>query len=239
MHNYRWWSVFSNGVVSVLALLCASSALAAVNIDRTRVIFSASDMTQSLNLSNDSETPMLIQVWADNGDPHSTPDINRTPIVAIPPVFKMLPGELRALKLILTSRQTLPTDKESLFWLNIYQIAPGTPASQAEEAKVMLPLRLRMKMIIRPAALKAPHEGDEQKLRFSRTGNGVHIDNPTPWFMSLSLHVNGEQKPVSTMVDPHATLDIPLSVPITPGETLHYDVTTDDGNYRQYQAVIH
>ncbi|MFD2021241.1 fimbria/pilus periplasmic chaperone [Pseudocitrobacter faecalis] len=102
MRNYKWWSVFSK-----VALLLAFSAQvsAAVNVDRTRIVFSARDVARTLNLSNDGAMPMVIQVWADDGDPASTPDVNPTPVVVIPPVFKMLPGELRSLKLMLASRQ--------------------------------------------------------------------------------------------------------------------------------------
>jgi P pilus assembly protein, chaperone PapD len=238
MHSYRWWSVFSKASLLALAFVITSPASAVVNVDRTRLIFSENDVAQSLNLSNDGTTPRVIQVWADNGDPHSSPDVNPTPIVAIPPVFKIQPGELRSLKLMLSSRQALPTDRESQYWLNIYQIAPNDADSQNKEPKVQLPLRLRMKIFIRPAGLKAPHEEDEQKLQFTQAGDHLRIRNPTPWFMSLSLHIGGQPKPISVMVSPLGTFEMPWSPSMNPGEKLRYDVITDDGNYRSYQAAL-
>ncbi len=53
--------------------------------------------------------------------------------------------------------------------------------------KLILPLRLRLKVFIRPAGLKVPTEKDEQRLHFSATSHGVMITNPTPWYMSLVI----------------------------------------------------
>ncbi|UYW74363.1 fimbrial assembly chaperone [Pseudocitrobacter faecalis] len=235
MRNYKWWSVFSK-----VALLLAFSAQvsAAVNVDRTRIVFSARDVARTLNLSNDGAMPMVIQVWADNGDPASTPDVNPTPVVVIPPVFKMLPGELRSLKLMLASRQGLAEDRETLFWLNIYQIAPDNAASGREGQKVILPLRLRMKIFIRPAGLPPPEEKDERGLRFRVSEEMLRVENPSPWYMSLSLHLPGQQKPTSMMIAPHAQEQITRPATLNAGSRLVYDVITDDGNYRRYQANL-
>jgi P pilus assembly chaperone PapD len=234
MRSCKWWSVFSSAFAALV--LCAGQANAAVNIDRTRLIFSSSDAVQSLNLSNDGDTPMLIQAWTDNGDADSSPDSSSTPVVVVPPVFRMLPGELRSLRLMLSSRQTLPTDKESLFWLNVYQIPPNTQATSGSSRKVILPLRLRLKVLIRPTGLAAPKESDEQQLRFTLNGNQLRIENPTPWFMSLTVHPGAQKAVGGLMVAPKAGLDVPLSAPLTTGEKVVYDVNTDSGNARSYSV---
>ncbi|MCE9891169.1 fimbria/pilus periplasmic chaperone, partial [Kluyvera intermedia] len=94
MRSSRWWSVFNN-IFCGLLWLAAMQSIAAVNVDSTRVIFAAQEQQQTLNLSNDGSTPMLLQVWTDFGDPQVTPDRVVTPVVVLPPLFKMLPGELR------------------------------------------------------------------------------------------------------------------------------------------------
>jgi P pilus assembly chaperone PapD len=93
---------------------------------------------------------MLLQVWTDAGETASSPDSSRTPLVVLPPVFKMQPDELRTLRVMLSSRRSLPEDRESLFWLNIYQIPPELNATESVTAKLVLPLRLRLKVFIRP-----------------------------------------------------------------------------------------
>ncbi|HEY2451248.1 MAG TPA: fimbrial assembly chaperone [Scandinavium sp.] len=236
MRSCRWWSVFSSAFAALA--LYTVQANAAVNIDRTRLIFSSSDAVQSLNLSNDSGTPMLIQAWTDKGDADSSPDSSSTPVVVVPPVFRMLPGELRSLRLMLSSRHTLASDRESLFWLNVYQIPPNTQAASGGARKVILPLplRLRLKVLIRPAGLAVPQESDEQQLRFTLNGNQLRIENPTPWFMSLTIHPGAQKAVGGLMVAPKAWLDVPLSAPLTAGEKVVYDVITDSGNTRSYSV---
>lgn len=132
MRSYRQWLVFSKAVLALLLLAGVNSApFAAVNVDRTRLVFAANDIAQSLTLANDSVTPMLLQVWTDAGETASSPDNSRTPLVVLPPVFKMQPDELRTLRVMLSSRRSLPEDRESLFWLNIYQIPPELSATKA------------------------------------------------------------------------------------------------------------
>ncbi len=99
------------------------------------LFFASDEVAQSLTLSNDNTTPMLLQVWTDAGNIDASPDNSKTPLVALPPVFKMQPGELRTLRLLLSSRQQLATDRESLFWLNIYQIPPVTQDIKKPPAK--------------------------------------------------------------------------------------------------------
>ncbi|MFG6653926.1 fimbrial assembly chaperone [Scandinavium sp. M-37] len=234
MRSYRWWSVFSKACVGLAFSIATASA--AVNIDRTRLIFASADQVQSLNLSNDSATPMLIQAWTDNGDPNASPDTSHTPLVVMPPVFRMLPGELRSLRLMLSSRQKLAADRESQFWLNIYQIPPNTRPADNGTRKVILPLRLRLKVFIRPAGLAAPQERDEQQLRFILNGSTLRIENPTPWFMSLSVQP-GRQKAISgLMVAPKAMLEVPLNAALNAGEKVSYEVITDSGNTRSYRV---
>jgi P pilus assembly chaperone PapD len=238
MRNYRWWSVFSKACIALA--ISSATASAAVNIDRTRLIFSSSDQVQSLNLSNDSATPMLIQAWTDTGDTASSPDTSTTPVVVVPPVFRMLPGELRSLRLMLSSRKLLAEDRESQFWLNVYQIPPNTqPATGDTAKKVILPLRLRLKVFIRPAGLAAPQQSDEQQLRFTLNDRTLRIENPTPWFMSLNVQP-GKQKAIGgLMVAPKAALEVPLNGPLLAGEKVTYEVITDSGNTHSYSVSPH
>ncbi|EPH2695296.1 fimbrial assembly chaperone [Klebsiella aerogenes] len=239
MRSFRQWSAFSKALV--LALLAAAGttrpALAIVNVEKTRVIFAAGEMSQAITLSNDGETPMLLQTWSDNGDIGSTPDSRDTPVVVLPPVFKMQPGELRSLRLMLTSRKNLAADRESLFWLNLYQIPPNTKTADAGSRQVILPLRLRLKVFVRPANLKAPTAEAEQQLKFSVEGKTITIDNPTPWFMSLSIWPGSQKSIDNLLIPPKSGQKIASNQLLQRGDTIHYSVIGDDGNTRNYAAT--
>jgi P pilus assembly chaperone PapD len=239
MRNYKRWLVFSKYWLACwLVFGLTTSAHGVVNADRTRVIFSASDMAQSLNLSNDGATPALVQVWTDLGDPRVPPDKVSTPVIVTPPVFKMQPHEIRSLRLLLTARQSLPADKESVFWLNIFQIQPESEQARKAGQKVVLPLRLRMKVFIRPAGLGAPDNAQYQRLQFSARNGQLQITNPTAWYMSLEVQLVGQQAVSNLMVAPEGQLSVPLPVQVKPGQQLNYRVITDDGNSRNYQGHI-
>ncbi|HEJ7645912.1 fimbrial assembly chaperone [Klebsiella oxytoca] len=239
MRSYRQWLVFSKAVLALLLLAGVNSApFAAVNVDRTRLVFAANDIAQSLTLANDSVTPMLLQVWTDAGETASSPDNSRTPLVVLPPVFKMQPDELRTLRVMLSSRRSLPEDRESLFWLNIYQIQPELSATKSATRKLVLPLRLRLKVFIRPTGLKAPTANDEQKLRFSIASQGITITNPTPWYMSLTVTATKGIRIGSIMLAPYERRDVVLSQAPAVGTTVNYAVINDSGNWRTYTATI-
>ncbi|WP_052285316.1 fimbrial assembly chaperone [Kluyvera genomosp. 1] len=238
MHSCKWWSVFNNYIVGGLLLFVTTPGLAAVNVDRMRVIFAADEQEQTLNLSNDSRTPMLLQVWTDNGDPRVTPDQVVTPVVVLPPLFKMLPGEIRALRLVLTTHSDLPDDRESVFWLNVFQMAPMLSDDSSRQEKITLPLRLRLKVFVRPHDLQAPQPQDEKALRFSLTNGGLNIINPTAWHMSLAVTLPGQPPINNLMVSPRDGLMVPLVAPVPSGSIIHYRVITDDGNFREYQQRL-
>ncbi|ELK0739265.1 fimbrial assembly chaperone [Klebsiella oxytoca] len=239
MRSYRQWLVFSKAVLALLLLAGVNSApFAAVNVDRTRLVFAANDIAQSLTLANDSVTPMLLQVWTDAGETASSPDSSRTPLVVLPPVFKMQPDELRTLRVMLSSRRSLPEDRESLFWLNIYQIPPELSATKSATRKLVLPLRLRLKVFIRPTGLKAPTANDEQKLRFSIASQGITITNPTPWYMSLTVTATKGIRIGYIMLAPYERRDVVLSQAPAVGTTVNYAVINDSGNWRTYTATI-
>jgi P pilus assembly chaperone PapD len=127
MRSYKLLSAFSKQIIIVKWLCCILFALAqpgfaVVNVEGTRVIFNAGEMVSSVNLINSAEEPTLVQLWFDDGDIFIPPESVRMPIIAVPPVFRLQPSELRDVKLQLISRDIFPQDKESLYWLNIYQL---------------------------------------------------------------------------------------------------------------------
>lgn len=159
MRSYRQWLVFSKALLALLLLAGITPApFAAVNVDRTRIVFAANDVVQSLTLTNDSVTPMLLQVWTDAGETASSPDSSRTPLVVLPPVFKMQPDELRTLRVMLSSRRSLPGDRESLFWLNIYQIPPRAECNRQRHSQISVTPAITVKGIYSSARLKGPHQ---------------------------------------------------------------------------------
>ena len=235
MRSYKWWSVFNKVTVAAGIMLCSTAfhASAVVNAEKTRVVFNSGSIAESLSLVNSEKEPVVVQVWTDNGDPTVSPDQVHTPVVINPPVFKMKPGEIRNIRLLLVSAGSLPQDRESVYWLNIYQIPPNTETQHTGEKKIVLPLKIRMKVFVRPEKIGELQENDAQKLQFSidrESGNKtLLIQNPTPWHLTLSSLRSGKTALPGVMVAPFTSERVEIPADKTLADKVDYDVINDNG----------
>ena len=235
MRSYKWWSVFNKVTVAAGIMLCCTAfhASAVVNAEKTRVVFNSGSIAESLSLVNSEKEPVVVQVWTDNGDPTVSPDQVHTPVVINPPVFKMKPGEIRNIRLLLVSAGSLPQDRESVYWLNIYQIPPNTETQHKGEKKIVLPLKIRMKVFVRPEKIGELQENDAQKLQFSidhEPGNKtLLIQNPTPWHLTLSSLRSGKTALPGVMVAPFTSERVEIPADKTLADKVEYDVINDNG----------
>lgn len=163
---------------------------AVVNLSATRVVFDKGAASASITLVNSADYPVMVQAWIDDGDPQGTPQTASSPLVVLPPIFRLAPLEQRTIRL-LTSGKGLPKDRESLFWLNVYEIPPNQPAVDSE--KLLLAFRTQLKVLWRPEGIDKLREDTGNKLRFSRSGDSLIVANPTPWNITLAELKMGSQ----------------------------------------------
>ncbi|WP_447752610.1 fimbrial biogenesis chaperone [Pseudomonas nicosulfuronedens] len=169
-----------------LALLVGMPVHGGVTAERTRVIFDEGQREASLALVNQNSYPVIVQTWIDDGDLDAAPQTAQAPILPLPPVFRLNPGQQRSLRLLHTG-EMLPRDRESLYWLNLYEIPPqsGTPLSEGE-SRLTVTLRTQMKVLYRPRALAKDAEEAPRQLVFRRLGNAIQVENPTAYFITLA-----------------------------------------------------
>ncbi|MFS7307672.1 fimbria/pilus periplasmic chaperone [Rahnella inusitata] len=235
MHNYKWSSVFNKVAIAACIMLCSTAfhAGAVVNAEKTRVVFSSGSISESLSLVNSEKEPVVVQVWTDNGDPTVNPDQVQTPIVINPPVFKMKPGEIRNIRMLLVSAGSLPQDRESLYWLNIYQIPPNTETQHKGEKRVVLPLKIRMKVFVRPEKMGELEESDVRKLHFavqqSTGGKTLVIKNPTPWHLTISSLKSGLTELPNLMLEPFSSQSVEIPKDKVLAHEIDFEVINDNG----------
>lgn len=211
--------------LSLLAALALGSSVmtqASVIITGTRVVYPASQKEVTIRFENKNQKPALVQVWLDTGDENVIPEQARVPFLATPPIFRMEPGKQQVVRLTYTG-EPLPTDKESLFWLNMLEVPPKA-ADGPESNQLQLAFRTRIKVFFRPGELPyAPAQATE-KLRWrlvpGEDGPALEVHNPTPYhlnFDSVELLVAGQRhaKPIGqvgsqNMVNPQADNRFPL-----------------------------
>lgn len=179
-------------------LMSAFSTRAGLIAASTRVIFNEGQTQQSLMLVNTNSWPVMVQTWVDNGDADvDAPARFKAPFVAVPTLFSLEPKGMQGLRL-LYNQQMLPKDRESVFWLNLYEMPPKSSTSAPDARSVILTMNTQMKIFWRPKGLGAPVDM-AKKIRFSVTNSGKSMEivchNASPWhvsFAGLSL-LHGEK----------------------------------------------
>ncbi|AZF20919.1 Putative fimbrial chaperone [Pseudomonas sp. R3-52-08] len=172
----------------LLAACSMSSAVAGVMIDGTRVIYPAMEREVTVKLTNKGQKPGLMQVWIDRGDAQSRPQDADAPFLVTPPIFRLDPQKGQSVRIVFTG-ETLPQDRESLFWFNALEIPPIPQGASAGANMMQIAVRSRLKMFYRPVALSGDVRSAVSRMKWSvqRVDKGYVLrgDNPTPYHLSF------------------------------------------------------
>ncbi len=232
----------------VLLVASALSAHAEIVIDRTRVIYPTDAREVTLTLQNEAEGPRLVQLWIDQGDGQQSPELTDVPFTFNAPIVRIEAGKRSAPRLFLDadSREGLPNDRESLYWLNVLSIAPSAEKQEAV-GNVQFAFRTRIKLFLRPASLKAPINEAPGKLQWRRAGHeAVHVSNPGPYHVTLSSITWHDQAGALSTDDPpmlgpfeSARVTLSRTGPASSDPRLLTFTTLDDLGYSQsHQAAV-
>ncbi len=178
---------------SLLALL--PTAQADMIIETTRVIYPEAKREVSFKVVNVSkERAAFVQMWLDEGNAAAAPEEAITPFNLTPPVAKLKANSSQAVRLVFTG-ETLPADRESVFWFNMLEL----PEKSNVENKLSFAVRTRIKVFYRPKSLKGdpPQYMDQISWKVvKKDGNWVaEGTNPSPYnmsFFSLSFGEGGK-----------------------------------------------
>lgn len=205
--------------ISLFTLI--NTAYAGVIIGGTRVIYNEGNKDVSISVENPDKIPYLIQSWIDNKDEKKQSDFTITP-----PLFRLNADRTNALRIFLTENK-LPSDRESLFWLNIKTI----PATERTENSLQIAFKTQMKLIYRPKALKDVNFIEEQKkLVWSKSGNKITVNNPTPYFMNFqSISFDGTKANDVSYAAPFSSATFEVNNSNTNG-TIKWEVINDYGS---------
>jgi len=189
---------------------------------------------------NANRYPVLVQAWIDDGDVLASPEDSKAPIIVLPPIFRMAPHDQASVRLI-NPGTTFPADRESLFWLNLYEM-PATQKRDASAAQtVVVTMRTQIKVFVRPGKLPYPEADLPKHLTFSLVRHPdkltLQIGNPTPYYATIgSLQLTIEGAPRTEAVDmiapfSHASVDLG-ALQGTAGERAKvlFTLLNDEGN---------
>jgi fimbrial chaperone protein len=221
------------GLAMLVLLMCTQPITAhavadivgGVSLGQTRVVFLSTDKAQSLMVKNTDSRAYLIQSHVESPVDETVPST----FVVTPPLFLLKPDSRQLLR-ILPPAASLPTDRESLFYLSIIAI-PSQEDKGKTSAQVSMGLRFMLKLFYRPAALEIMPASAVCALRFHRERQGIRVDNPTPYFQTLG-QLTFNRAPVNLHIQP--SMLNPMSSHLYPASDvvkhIKWQVITDYGS---------
>nr|WP_304187463.1 molecular chaperone [Hafnia alvei] len=188
----------------LLSALLTANGYAGIMIGGTRFIYhEENEKGLSFLVKNSDNSPYLIQtkILPDNTQGNNIqqalPNSGLANFVATPPLLPLRKKQENYIRVIRTEGK-LPNDRESLFQLSITAIPSGRPTGN----DLQLAIRSRYKLIYRPSGLKGETNQAYQQLRWQRHGDLVTVENPTPYYVTFQMDINGKLQPAKGVVAP-------------------------------------
>ncbi|RZI91589.1 MAG: molecular chaperone [Pseudomonas sp.] len=157
-------------------------AQAALTVSTTRIVFDSDKRSTSVVIANPSPRPYAVQTWINTSkDDTDTP----VPLATSPGLFRLDPRKEQMVQ-IRRLPNTLPKDRETLFYLNVQEIPEANP----DQANVLnIALRTRLKLFYRPSELQGRPADRAGELQWSVRQNAgrlqLVVDNPTPYYYTF------------------------------------------------------
>lgn len=179
------------GLLACLLLELPNSH-AALTISSTRVVFDSDKRNVSLRVLNPSTKPFAVQTWVNTITDDQTTAV---PFIASPPLFRLDASKEQQVQ-INGLPQSLPKDRESLFYFNVQEI----PQLETRETNQLnIALRTRIKLFWRPTEITGNPLDSLKDLQWSiQNIDGkpqLIVNNPTPFhvsFIRIELSANGQ-----------------------------------------------
>ncbi|WP_164716943.1 fimbria/pilus periplasmic chaperone [Cedecea lapagei] len=207
-------------------------AQAGVALGATRVVYPEGQKQVQLAVtSNDEKSTYLIQSWVENADGNKD-----SRFVITPPLFAMKGKKESTLRILDATNNQLPKDRESLFWLNVKAI-PSMERSKLNENTLQLAIISRIKLYYRPDNLALAPDKAAEKLTFSRSNGQLILNNPTPYYLTVTDINVGTRVLDNALVPPMGKASVKL--PADAGSNITWQTINDYGALTpRMQSVI-
>ncbi|MCW2255337.1 P pilus assembly chaperone PapD [Providencia alcalifaciens] len=193
-------------------ILFSKNVIANVIINGTRIIYPEQSDSVTIQLTNYSTTPSLVQSWIDSGDSNSIPEDTDSSFYLYPPIVKIdgLQGQQLKLKNVV---QNLPANIESVFYLNILDI-PKTSELTKGKNTIQLALRSRIKIFYRPKGLTEIPDKAYEKISYQLKDNYILVKNNSQYYFTIASITSANNKSESyidaEMIHPLSSKALPL-----------------------------
>lgn len=219
-------------VTLLFSLLFASYTFANnIIVNGTRFIYSGDEKEITIQMTNTADRPAVAQSWLDNGNPDETPDTIKTPFQITPPIARIEAKGGQVLRIKLMNKASIPTNKESLWWLNILDI-PAMSITEGKDNNILqLAIRSRFKFIYRPTGLGNPITA-VNNLILAAKGRQLTLENKSPFYITVTkISIDGKASLNSktVMIAPFSHEIINLKKEVNVGAKLIINTLNDYG----------
>ncbi|MCS3770602.1 fimbrial chaperone protein [Aeromonas hydrophila] len=189
-------------ILVLLSIFFSSAWASGISLGATRVVYTTGSKQVSLSVSNGNrETAFMLQAWVENEQGK-----NSNEFIVTPPLFMIKPGQENILRIMHTGKE-IPTDKESVYWINVKAIPPKPKEGQGQNT-LQLAVLNKIKLFYRPGDLQVTPEKAFDSLKIEKRAASVNIENPTPYHITMvNIKINN-QPADSVMVKPFSSLDL-------------------------------
>ncbi|WP_159566130.1 fimbrial biogenesis chaperone [Budvicia diplopodorum] len=209
-------------ITSLLLVILFSNniATAGVIIEGTRIVYPEGNKEVNIVLDNQDKSPFLIKTWIENTD------FKDSHFLITPPLFR-LDSKQKSTVRIFKTNNSLPTDRESLFYFNAMSIPS---ADTSKENTLQIAIRSRLKFFYRPKMLNEQYPEDvTDKLSWQNVNGKLSISNPTPYYMNFSyISVAGKKIQDANLAAPLSTTELTLPDGVSVGE-IEWKIINDMG----------
>ncbi|WP_095149217.1 molecular chaperone [Pseudomonas sp. Irchel s3a18] len=167
-------------------------AQAALTLSNTRVVFNGDKRNVSLTITNPSDRDFAVQSWVNTAADDQTTAV---PFIVSPALFRLNAKKEQQVQ-INGLPNTLPRDRESLFYFNVQEIPQVQSIS---DNQLNIALRTRIKFFYRPQELKDNPTDRLKELSWSiqqEDGQAhLRVNNPSPFhvsFIRIEVLSNGQ-----------------------------------------------
>ncbi|ULH10503.1 molecular chaperone [Serratia marcescens] len=227
-------------------LMSMSVQAAGIGLGAVRLIYDQKAGQVTLPVRNTSSTPYLVSSRV-----ALTPDSHEsTPFIVSPPLFR-LEGNGQGMLRIIGNPQSLPPDRESVFYVTVAGIPSSNPLSRDDKQGFDVAGGLKfafgntIKLFYRPTGLPSSATEAAKGVRFTHVGNSVKVENPSAYYVTFqTLTLNGHtvkfSKTQPDMLTPFGSMTLPAgrAFPISQAGKVSWAAVVDMGNLVSANGVI-
>jgi len=221
-----------SGLVLSGMVICGTAfADGGISLQGTRIVYPQKEHQQTISVRNSSSTEsFLIQSWVEDAAGHKSRDF-----IVTPPLYVSAPGNENTMRVMLTN-SALPQDRETIYYF-VSKAIPSINDDAKGHSVLKLSAANRIKLFVRPAGLKVDIDKAPGMLTFHRAGNKLEINNPTPYYLTMTHIESGGKTLSDIMVAPESKATEIL--PAGSGNSVSYETIGDYGNKtaRQTKSV--